>query len=229
MKILVIEDDEFIAEAVAQGLGMAGHAAEIASDGDQGYAMARDGEYDVLIIDIMLPGKDGFEITEMLRRRKQSTPILMLTARDAVDDRVHGLDSGADDYLSKPFEFPELLARVRALYRRDKTHRIRVVKIGDLEVDTAARHVTRGGREILLTPREYTLLEALAMREGAVVSREFIQERVWMDDESYSNTVDVCIAQLRKKVDADSDAKLIQTVHRVGYMITAPGAMGSAH
>jgi DNA-binding response OmpR family regulator len=219
MKILLIEDDEPIAEAVKHGLEDAHYSVDVAYDGDEGFRLAKEDSYGLLIVDIMLPGMDGISLTGALRRRKMQIPILMLTARDTLDDRVRGLETGADDYLSKPFEFPELLARVRALLRRDKVHKTRVVTVDDLEVDTGIRRVTRGGHEILLSPREYTLLEALVVREGVAVSREFIQENVWMDDESYSNTVDVCIGQLRKKVDSGQEVKLIQTVHGLGYMV----------
>jgi DNA-binding response OmpR family regulator len=222
VKILLIEDDEPIAEVVKQGLEDAYYSVDVAAEGPEGLRLAQEGDYALLIVDIMLPGMDGLSITEALRRSRSPLPVLMLTARDALDDRVRGLEAGADDYLGKPFEFPELLARVRALLRRDKVQRTRIVQVLDLEVDTVSRRVTRAGQEILLTPREYALLEALVTREGTVLTREFIQERVWLDDESYSNTVDVCIAQLRKKVDSAHEAKLIQTVHRAGYTIKRP-------
>jgi two-component system copper resistance phosphate regulon response regulator CusR len=167
----------------------------------------------------MLPGIDGVKICEALREDHDRVPIMMLTARDSVADRVRGLEMGADDYLTKPFDFSELLARIHALLRRDKAHRTRVVRIADLEIDTRLRRVTRSGQEISLTPREYTLLEALAMREGEILTRDVIQEQIWMDDESYSNTVDVRIGQLRKKIDAGAAVKLIHTVHGLGYTL----------
>ncbi|HEX5323048.1 MAG TPA: response regulator transcription factor, partial [Capsulimonadaceae bacterium] len=173
--------------------------------------------------DVMLPGMDGFRICEELRERGVASPILMLTARDAVRDRVHGLQIGADDYLPKPFDFAELVARVQALLRRDRLHKTRQIKIADLEIDTRARRVMRGGQEVALTPREYALLEALASHEAQVLTREVIQERVWLDEESSSNTVDVYIGSLRKKIDAGHEVKLIQTVHGVGYTLKAPG------
>lgn len=222
MRILLVEDDEAIAEVVKQGLEEAYYSVDIANDGLQGLAMAEEEAYSLLILDVMLPGMDGFAICRRLREGRNLVPILMLTARDSLDDRVHGLEIGADDYLPKPFEFPELVARVRALLRRDKIHRTRVIQIADLEIDSGSRRVKRGGQEIRLTPREYELLEALASYEGRPVSREAIQEHIWMDDDSYSNTVDVCIGQLRKKIDSEHETKLIQTVHRVGYMLRDP-------
>ncbi len=219
MKILLVEDDEPIAEVVKMGLEGAHYRVDIAPDGEMGLEMAQEGAYSLFILDIMLPGRDGLDLCRTLRARRDRTPILMLTARDSLEDRVRGLEIGADDYLPKPFEFPELLARVRALLRRDKMHRTRIIHIADLEIDTGTRRVTRAGHAVTLTPREYTLLEALAAHEGQTLSREFIQEQVWMDDDSYSNTVDVCIAQLRKKIDAGHEPRLIQTIHRLGYAL----------
>jgi len=219
MKILLVEDDEPIAEAIQQGLEDARYSVDCAYDGAQGLTLAKEGRYGLLIVDIMLPGLNGLNLTKELRQRRMAVPILMLTARDTLDDRVIGLETGADDYLSKPFDFRELLARVHALLRRDKVYKSRVIHVADLEVDTLTRRVCRSGQEILLTPREYALLEALVARQGTVITREFIQEQVWLDDDSYSNTVDVCIAQLRKKVDALYSRKLIQTAHRAGYLI----------
>jgi DNA-binding response OmpR family regulator len=170
----------------------------------------------------MLPKIDGWRICQMLREDGNDVPILMLTARGSIEDRVQGLELGADDYLPKPFAFPELLARVRALLRRDKKHKTRLIRVADLEIDTAQWRVTRAGVEIKLTHREYELLEALASREGQVLTRETIQERIWMDEESYSNTVDVHIGQLRKKIDTGHDVKLIQTIRGVGYALYRP-------
>jgi DNA-binding response OmpR family regulator len=222
MNVLVVEDDTAIGEIVRQGLEASYFDVDVVPDGNEGLEQALTGEYGLIILDLMLPGMDGMSICQTLRSRRVHVPILMLTARDALEDRVEGLDTGADDYLVKPFEFPELLARVRALVRREKIHRTRVIRIGDLEIDTGTHRVSRSGRDILLTPREYTLLEALAAREGTTLSREYIQQRVWMDSDSYSNTVDVCVGQLRKKIDAEHETKLIHTVHRMGYMISRP-------
>ncbi len=222
MRVLLVEDEAPIARVIKRGLEEAHLDVDVAVDGAAGLKMALEAPYSAIILDIMLPKMNGWQVCEELRNRRNRVPILMLTARGALDDRVRGLDLGADDYLAKPFEFPELLARVRALMRRDKMHRTRVIRIDDLEIDTAQRRVTRGGAEIGLTPREYDLLEALAAREGQVLTREAIQERVWMDEESYSNTVDVHVGMLRKKIDAASETKLIHTVRGVGYTLRRP-------
>lgn len=224
MKILLIEDEAGIARLIARGLENAGYAVESARDGTTGLTLALEQPYGLLILDLMLPGKDGWEICEELRARGRQIPILMLTARDAVDDRVRGLETGADDYLPKPFDFRELLARVQALLRRDRVHRARRIRVADLEIDTAQRRVTRAGVEIGLSHREYELLEALAARESQVLTREVILERVWLDEESYSNTVDVYIGMLRKKIDAGHAVKLIQTVRGTGYTLRVPSA-----
>lgn len=219
MRLLLIEDDPGISEVVQQGLSEAGFEVDIAPDGNSGLEQAFGGTYDLLVLDLMLPGINGLRVCEELRARRDTTPILMVTARDSVRDRITGLESGADDYLPKPFDFDELLARVRALLRRDKIHKRRIIRIADLEIDTVNRSVKRGGRDISLSPREYTLLEALASREGQTLTRELILERVWMDEDSYSNTVDVYIGTLRKKIDAGHTTKLIFTVHGQGYVL----------
>ena len=219
MRILLVEDEVPIAEVVARGLTQAGYVVEIAATGRAGLEKAEMGLYALILLDIMLPGLDGWEICERLRARKITTPILMLTARDAVSDRVRGLETGADDYLPKPFDFAELLARIRALLRRDRLHKTSVIHVGDLTIDTRLRHVVRAGKEVALTPREYSLLEALAGHEGQTLTREVILERVWLDEESYSNTVDAYIHLLRRKLDADHPVKLLHTVHGVGYRL----------
>ena len=222
MNILLIEDDEVIAELVQMGLEEARFTVEVARDGTSGLQRALEGEYALIILDLMLPGQDGWSICTALRSRHRPVPILMLTARDAVEDRVRGLEAGADDYLPKPFDFAELRARVRALLRRDKVNRTRVIQVADLTIDTAGSRVWRAGQEVRLTPREYTLLEALAAQEGRVLSRELIQERVWRDDESYPQTVNVHINSLRRKIDAGHELKLIHTVHGMGYTLRGP-------
>jgi DNA-binding response OmpR family regulator len=222
VKILLIEDEAPIASVIKRGLEGARLSVDVAADGETGLRMALDGRYELIILDLMLPKRDGWSVCRALRERRVTTPILMLTARDAVEDRVKGLETGADDYLPKPFDFNELLARVRALLRRDKVNKSRVIRIADLEIDTTAGRVKRAGQEVQLTRREYTLLEALAANEGRVLTREVIQDRVWMDEESYSNTVDVHIGLLRKKIDAGHPVKLIHTVHGVGYMLRSP-------
>ena len=219
MRILLVEDEVPIAEVVARGLTQAGYSVEIAATGRAGLEKAETGLYALILLDIMLPGLDGWEICERLRAQKITTPILMLTARDAVSDRVRGLETGADDYLPKPFDFAELLARIRALLRRDRLHKTSVIHVGDLTIDTSLRHVARAGKEITLTPREYSLLEALAGHEGQTLTREVILERVWLDEESYSNTVDAYIHLLRRKLDAEHPVKLLHTVHGVGYRL----------
>jgi two-component system copper resistance phosphate regulon response regulator CusR len=222
MKILVIEDEMGIANVIRRGLEGDGYTVDVAADGAAGLTMAVQNVYGVIVLDLMLPGMDGWQICEELRSRRNRVPILMLTARDTVEDRVRGLDTGADDYLPKPFDFKELLARIRALLRRDKVHRQRTIRVADLEIDTAQRRVTRAGVEIGLSHREYELLEALAAQESRVLSRETILERVWMDEDSYSNTVDVYIGLLRKKIDAGHSVKLIQTIRGAGYTLRLP-------
>ncbi len=222
MKILLVEDEEGIANLVRRGLEKANYAVDRATDGITGLQMAQERTYSLIILDLMLPGMDGLRICESLRARQSQVPILMLTARDSIEDRVHGLEVGADDYLPKPFDFAELLARVRALLRRDKIHRTRTIRVADLEVDTARRRVTRAGIEIGLSHREYDLLHALAAHESQILTREVILERVWMDEDSFSNTVDVYIGALRKKIDAGQKVKLIQTIRGVGYTLRLP-------
>ncbi|MCS6860206.1 MAG: response regulator transcription factor [Abditibacteriales bacterium] len=222
MRILLIEDEPDIAAVVKQGLEEAGYVVDVAEDGMQGLDLAAERNYALILLDLMLPRLDGWRVCEELRARRDTTPILMLTARDAVSDRVRGLDLGADDYLPKPFDFDELLARVRALLRRDSIHKTRIIRIADLEIDTGTRRVSRAGQEIVLTPREYSLLVALAARQGRVLTRDVIRETVWADEDSYSNTVDVYIGLLRKKIDAGHEVKLIHTVHGLGYTLKVP-------
>ncbi len=224
MRILVVEDEAAIAEVVSLGLRQGGYVVDVAADGREGLALAQSSRYGLILLDVMLPHLDGWAVCQRLREAGDPTPILMLTARDTVTDRVKGLETGADDYLPKPFDFRELLARVHALLRRDRVHKGRMIQAADLEIDTTLRRVTRAGREIALTPREYDLLEALAGHQGQTLTREVIQERVWLDDDSLSNTVDAYVRLLRRKIDADFEVKLIQTVHGVGYKLAVPPA-----
>ncbi len=222
MRILLVEDEAPIAEVVSLGLRQAGYAVDVAADGRDGLRQAQESRYGLILLDVMLPHLDGWAVCERLREAGNPTPILMLTARDTVSDRVKGLETGADDYLAKPFDFRELLARVHALLRRDRVHKGRVIQAADLEIDTTLRRVSRAGREIALTPREYDLLEALAGHQGQTLTREVIQERVWLDDDSLSNTVDAYVRLLRRKIDVGHEVKLIQTVHGVGYKLAVP-------
>ncbi len=219
MKILVVEDDAGIARAVKRGMEKQGYNVDLVGDGESGLRTALDEDYGLIILDIMLPGRDGLSVCRELRSHKKLVPVLMLTARGTTADKVTGLDIGADDYLPKPFEFDELLARVQALLRRDKMNRSRWINIGDLEIDTTLHRVTRGGQEIHLSQREFLLLEALAANQGRVLTREVIQERIWMDDDSFSNVVDVYIGLLRKKIDTGNAMKLIHTVRGMGYTL----------
>ncbi len=219
LRILLIEDEPAISEVIKQGLEREGYQVKAAFEGPSGLDLASSESFALILLDVMLPGMDGWTVCRNLRSSSNTTPVLMLTARDTVNDKVRGLEIGADDYLPKPFDFAELLARVRALIRRDRVHRSRHIRVADLEIDTSQRRVMRAGNEISLTPREYSLLEALASREGQVLTRDLIQERVWQDDESYSNTVDVYIGTLRKKIDAGYSPRLIHTVHGVGYLL----------
>lgn len=223
MRALIIEDDDTIAEVLRIGLEGAGYVVDRSADGPEGLRLGSNMLYAVILLDVMLPGMGGVEVCRQLREEQVTTPILMLTAKGQVSDRVLGLDAGADDYLAKPFEFPELLARLRSLRRRDSLHRARRFRVADLEIDTASRRVTRAGALIHLTAREYSLLEALAAHEGHPLTRSYIQDRVWNDESSFSNTVDAYVRLLRKKVDAGHPTKLIHTVHGHGYVMrTAP-------
>jgi len=222
MRILVVEDEPSIANFVRQGLNESGYAVDVAGDGREGLEYARVADYDVLVLDIMLPKMSGLDLLRELRLQGDKTPTLMLTARDTVDDRVAGLDAGADDYLVKPFAFPELLARVRALLRRPPLQTGNLLQVGDLDMDTASRLVRRGGRRIDLSPREFAVLEYLMRHPNQVLTRTQISERVWdFDHFIESNVVDVYIGYLRRKLDAGSDSPLIHTVRGVGYRISA--------
>lgn len=222
MRVLVVEDDERIAEFIEHGLREEGHAIDIARDGEEALDWAAVVDFDAIVLDIMLPKRDGLEVTRTLRAKGVRTPILMLTARDTIDDRVAGLDSGADDYLVKPFAFAELLARLRALGRREPVLADTVLRLADLEVDTTTRAVIRAGHEIALTNKEYALLEYLLRHPNQVLTRSMIGERVWnYDFDNVTNVIDVHIRYLRRKLDDPFDVKLIQTVRGAGYRISA--------
>lgn len=220
MRILVIEDEPRIIEFVKQGLGQEGFQVDAVSDGKTGLSFALSYEYDAIILDIMLPHMDGYEVCSELRSRGLETPIIMLTARDAVADRVDGLNAGADDYLTKPFAFEELVARIRAVTRRRQSiSTANTVKMEDLEIDLDRHKVRRAGTEIDLTPKEYKLLEYLAGNKNKVLSRAKIMENVWgFDFDAETNVVDVYIRYLRQKLDDDHDKKLIKTVRGFGYI-----------
>ncbi len=221
LRLLVVEDEPDLAAAVRGRLKGEGYAVDVAADGEEALAFARAVRYDVIVLDLMLPRVSGFEVLRSLRAGGVTAPVLLLTARAAVEDKVRGLDAGADDYLTKPFAFEELLARIRALTRRDLADRAgTVLRVGDLELDTVARRVTRAGRSIELTAKEYALLEYLMRNPGQVLSRTQIADHVWdYDFDGYSNVVDVYIRYLRRKVDEGFDQRLIQTVRGAGYRL----------
>lgn len=221
MRILVVEDDRKVASFVRQGLSEEGHAVEIAADGSQALDFVlTEPAYDLIILDIMLPGQDGFGVLKTLRAQKVAVPVLMLTARDSIPDRVAGLDLGADDYLTKPFAFEEFLARVRALLRRRDVVRAPVLAIDNLIVDPATRRVTRGERRIELTARQYALLEYFLRNTGRVLSRQMIAQHVWgLAFDAESNVIDVYVGYLRRKIDRDRERRLLHTVRGAGYVL----------
>lgn len=223
MRVLVVEDDRSLSDALRRGLTQEGHVVDVSRDGEEGLHMAESGLHDAVILDVMLPTLDGMQVARRLREEEVHVPILMLTARDALRDRISGFDAGADDYLTKPFAFEELLARLRAITRRGGTPIAdeRLV-VGDLVLDMRSREVTRGGTVIDLPPREYALLEYLMRHPGQALSRTMILDRVWeYGFDSFANVVDAAILRLRKAVDEGRDQQLIQTVRGVGYRIRA--------
>jgi two-component system, OmpR family, copper resistance phosphate regulon response regulator CusR len=222
MRILVAEDHPTLAQSIVQGLRDDGYAVDLTLDGNEALHYAMTNTYGCIVLDVMLPGKDGYTILKALRQQGSTVPVLFLTARDAVDDRVRGLDLGADDYVVKPFAWEELLARVRSAVRRQHGKKSATLTVADLEIDTAAKRVSRGGTAIELSAREYSLLEYLAHREGQVVSRADIWEQLYgHDDPTTSNVVDVYIGYLRQKIDRDHEVKLIHTRRGLGYVLTA--------
>jgi DNA-binding response OmpR family regulator len=221
MHILVVEDEAKIAAFVQQGLEETGYHVTVARDGEAGLLEAQFNNYDLIILDVMLPKLDGIAVARKLRAARKATPILMLTARDSEKDKILGLDVGADDYLTKPFAFGEFLARVRALLRRDTLTRASVMVVGDLELDTVAHRVRRGGKEVDLSAREYALLSYLVHHAGQVVTRELLAENVWTETDVESNVIDVYIRYLRQKIDAPFGTPLLHTVRGLGYTLRA--------
>ena len=220
MRILLVEDEKKVASFVKKGLEEEYHSVDVAFDGKNGLHLALTGEHDLIILDVMLPHKDGFSILKEIRSEKISTPVLFLTAKDTVSDKVQGLDIGADDYLPKPFAFEELLARVRALLRRHSSQKDLILKVFDLSLDTQTHTVTRNNLEIKLTPREYSILEYLMRNKNRVISRTVLSEHVYdYHFDSNTNVLDVYINKLRNKIDKNSDSPVIQTIRGVGYII----------
>jgi len=220
--ILIVEDETKVAQALKEGLEREGFEVTVARTGEEGYYLLDARSFDLVVLDLMLPGRSGLEILGTLRTRDRGIPVLILTARDTVQDRVVGLDAGADDYLVKPFAFPELAARIRALLRRGRAEAVSRLRVSDLELDASARRVTRGGRGLELTAREFELLEYLLRNRGRVVSREMLAREVWKETDRATpldNVIDVHIARLRRKIDDGFESKLIQTVRGVGYIV----------
>ena len=222
VRILLVEDESRVAGFIAKGLREQAYAVDIARDGEQALYQAAVNQYDIVILDVMLPVKDGHTVCRELRASGFRTPILMLTARGAVDDRVEGLDSGADDYLAKPFDFKELLARLRALLRRSSGLRPQVARVADLTLNTASHAVTRAGKPVSLTAKEYALIEFLVLNQGRVVGREQIGQHVWDENfDPFSNVIDVYIKRLRAKLDTGFSRRLIHTRRGEGYILSA--------
>ncbi len=220
MKVLVVEDEAKAAACLRRGLTENGFVVDVAGRGDDGLHLARTGAYDLVVLDVMLPGRDGWSVLDELRQSGRQTPVLLLTARDAVHDRVKGLELGADDYLVKPYAFSELLARVRSVLRRGPARQPETVRVGDLVLDLLRLKAVRGERRLDLTPKEFALLSLLTRRAGEVLSRTLIAEQVWdVNFDGDSNVVDVHVRRLRAKVDDPFDRKLIHTVRGVGYVL----------
>ena len=225
MKILVVEDERKVAKALRDGLAAQHYDVTVAHTGEEGYFLVSEQVFDLVLLDLMLPGRDGFQVLQTLRRSNLHTPVLVLTARDSLEDRVSGLDLGADDYLVKPFAFPELLARIRALLRRGRVDQASRLQFADLEMDLLTRRTFRSGQTIELTSREFEVLEYLLKHQGRVVSREMLARDVWRETvraTPLDNVIDVHMTRLRKKVDDPFDSKLVRTVRGVGYTIGDP-------
>ncbi|HQZ08210.1 MAG TPA: heavy metal response regulator transcription factor [Burkholderiaceae bacterium] len=225
MKILIVEDEPKTGSYLRQGLSEAGYVVDLLANGVDGLHLALEGAHDLVILDVMLPGLDGWQVLQELRRRGQETPVLFLTAKDHVEDRVKGLELGADDYLVKPFSFSELLARVRTILRRGKNNHVEatMLTVADLELDLLRRRVSRGGKRIDLTAKEFGLLELLMRRHGEVLPRSLIASQVWdMNFDSDTNVIDVAIRRLRAKMDDPFEPKLLQTVRGMGYVLEVP-------
>jgi len=222
MRILVVEDEAKVARALKEGLERDDFQVTLAHSGEEGFFLANAEEFDLAILDLMLPDRDGIEVLRTLRKRGVQTPVLILTARDGLGDRVAGLDSGADDYLAKPFAFAELLARIRALLRRGRPEQAQRFQVGDLDLNVMTRQVSRGGQLIELTAREFDLLEYLMRHQGRIVSREMLSRDVWKETARATpldNVIDVQMARLRSKVDRDATSKLIHTIRGIGFIL----------
>ena len=227
VRILLVEDESRVAGFLAKGLREQSYAVDVAGDGESALYQATVNHYDLVILDVMLPRKNGHDVCRELRHSGFRAPVLMLTARDAIDDRVAGLDSGADDYLVKPFDFKELLARLRALSRRSGDPRPQSLSVADLRVDTASHAVTRGGRAINLTAKEYALLEYLVLNQGRVLGRDAIAQHVWEESfDPFTNLIDVYVKRLRAKLEAGGAPRLIHTRRGEGYILTATPEAG---
>jgi len=223
MKILIVEDEQKTGDYLKQGLSEAGFVADLARDGVDGLHLALTDEYDLVVLDVMLPRLDGWQVLREIRQKGKHLPVLFLTARDQVEDRVKGLEFGADDYLVKPFAFSELLARVHALLRRGRTNEPELLQVADLELDLLRRRVTRAGKRIDLTAKEFALLELLLRRQGEVLPRSLIASQVWdMNFDSDTNVIEVAVRRLRAKIDDDFEPKLIRTVRGMGYVLEIP-------
>jgi two-component system copper resistance phosphate regulon response regulator CusR len=223
MKILIVEDEQKTGDYLKQGLSEAGFVADLARDGVDGLHLALTDDYDLVVLDVMLPRLDGWQVLREIRQKGKHLPVLFLTARDQVEDRVKGLEFGADDYLVKPFAFSELLARVRALLRRGRTNEPELLQIADLELDLLRRRVTRAEKRIDLTAKEFALLELLLRRQGEVLPRSLIASQVWdMNFDSDTNVIEVAVRRLRAKIDDDFEPKLIRTVRGMGYVLEIP-------